>query len=60
VVAFAADLQLAGRDAGTAGCVAGIDASIAAGDLQTDSDDLDRLLGRPATPLADAIRAARG
>ncbi|MFD7312200.1 SDR family oxidoreductase [Promicromonospora sp. NPDC059942] len=60
VEAFAADLQQAGLDAGTAGFVAGIDASIAAGDLQTDSDDLDRLLGRPATPLADAVRAARG
>jgi NAD(P)H dehydrogenase (quinone) len=60
VEAFAADLQQAGLDAGTAGFVAGIDASIAAGDLQTDSDDLDRLLGRPATPLADVVRAARG
>lgn len=60
VEAFAADLQQAGLDAGTAGFVAGIDASIAAGDLQTDSDDLERILGRPATPLADVVRAARG
>ncbi|GAA2228460.1 SDR family oxidoreductase [Promicromonospora sukumoe] len=60
VEAFAADLQQAGLDAGTAGFVAGIDASIAAGDLQTDSDDLDRLLGRPTVPLADVVRAARG
>lgn len=58
--AFAAELQQVGLDAGTAGFVAGIDASIAAGDLQTDSGDLVRLLGRPATPLADAVRAARG
>jgi NAD(P)H dehydrogenase (quinone) len=54
-----AELRQAGLDAGTAGFVAGIDASIAAGDLETDSDDLDRLLGRPATPLPDVIRAAR-
>lgn len=60
VEAFAAELQQVGLDAGTAGFVAGIDASIAAGDLQTDSEDLVQLLGRPATPLADAVRAARG
>ncbi|MFI2487383.1 NAD(P)H-binding protein [Promicromonospora kroppenstedtii] len=60
VDAFAAELQQAGLDAGTAGFVAGIDAAIAAGDLQTDSDALVRLLGRPATPLADAVRVARG
>ena len=52
-----AQLQEHGLDAGTAGFVAGIDASIAAGDLETDSDDLERLLGRPTTPLADAVRA---
>lgn len=55
---YAAELQQVGLDAGTAGFVAGIDASIAAGDLQTDSDDLARLIGRPTTPLADAVRAA--
>ncbi|WP_020015156.1 NAD(P)H-binding protein [Promicromonospora sukumoe] len=60
VEAFAAELQQAGLDAGTAGFVAGIDAAIAAGDLETDSDALVRLSGRPATPLADAVRAARG
>ena len=36
----------------------GRDASIAAGDLETDSDGLARLLARPVTTLADAIRAA--
>ncbi|MFD2795085.1 SDR family oxidoreductase [Promicromonospora vindobonensis] len=56
---YQAELQEAGLDAGTAGFVAGIDASIAAGDLETDSDDLARLLGRPVTPLADAITATR-
>ncbi|WP_369372961.1 SDR family oxidoreductase [Promicromonospora sp. Populi] len=56
---YAAELQQAGLDAGTAGFVAGLDASIAAGDLETDSDDLVRLLDRPATPLADVVRAAR-
>lgn len=59
VEAFAAELQQVGLDAGTAGFVAGIDAAIAAGDLETDSDALVRLLGRPATPLADAVRTAR-
>lgn len=54
-----AALQQAGLDEGTAGFVAGIDASIAAGDLQTDSEDLTRLIGRPIDPLADTIRAAR-
>ncbi|MDR7385722.1 SDR family oxidoreductase [Promicromonospora iranensis] len=55
---FQAELQQHGLDAGTAGFVAGLDASIAAGDLETDGDDLARLLGRPATPLAEAIHAA--
>jgi NAD(P)H dehydrogenase (quinone) len=53
-----AELEQHGLDAGTAGFVAGIDASIAAGDLETDSDDLARLIGRPTTPLADVVRAA--
>jgi NAD(P)H dehydrogenase (quinone) len=54
-----AGLRRAGLDEGTAGFVAAMDASIAAGDLETDSDDLATLLGRPATSLADAVRAAR-
>jgi NAD(P)H dehydrogenase (quinone) len=52
-------LQGAGLDAGTAGFVAALDESIARGELETGSDDLDRLLGRPATPLREALRAAR-
>ncbi|HTU76347.1 MAG TPA: SDR family oxidoreductase [Trebonia sp.] len=38
--------------------MAGIDASIAAGELALTSSDLSRLAGRPATPVADAIAAA--
>jgi hypothetical protein len=34
------------------------DASIARGDLETRSQDLERLLGRPATSLADVIGEA--
>ncbi|WP_369251922.1 NAD(P)H-binding protein [Geodermatophilus amargosae] len=55
-----ATLQGAGLDAGTAGFVAGIDTSIARGELDTGDADLAALLGRPVTPLADAVRAARG
>lgn len=54
---YRAELEQAGLDAGTAGFVAAIDASIAAGALETGSDDLERLLGRPATPLAEVLRA---
>ncbi|MGY1814366.1 NAD(P)H-binding protein [Blastococcus sp. SYSU D00820] len=57
---LSAALQAAGVDSGPAAFVAAIDASIARGDLETDSTDLERLLGRPATPLAEAVRAARG
>ncbi|GAB4085211.1 SDR family oxidoreductase [Myceligenerans cantabricum] len=57
---YVAELQQAGLDAGTAGFVAALDATIAVGDLATDSEDLVRLLGRPATPLADVVRAAHG
>ena len=56
---YAAALQGAGLDAGTAGFLAALDASIAHGDLQTSSDDLPRLLGRPVTPLTETLRAAR-
>ncbi|MBQ1034445.1 NAD(P)H-binding protein [Micromonospora sp. C97] len=57
---LASALENVGLDAGTAGFVAALDQSIADGELATDSDDLSRLLGRPSTPLRDAIRAARG
>ncbi|MFF0461246.1 NAD(P)H-binding protein [Streptomyces mexicanus] len=37
---------------------AGVDASIEKGELEVTSGDLARLIGRPTTPLADAITAA--
>ncbi|MBB5873534.1 NAD(P)H dehydrogenase (quinone) [Allocatelliglobosispora scoriae] len=58
VAELAAVLRGAGLDEGTAGFVASLDEATARGDLDTDSGDLPRLLGRPATSLADAIRAA--
>lgn len=48
----------AGMDAGSAAFWASIDASIAAGDLHTESTDLEELIGRRPTPLADAVAAA--
>ncbi|WP_277209359.1 SDR family oxidoreductase [Isoptericola croceus] len=54
---YRAALVGAGLDEQTAGFLAALDASIAGGDLATDSDDLARLLGREPTPLADAVRA---
>ena len=50
-------LRGAGLDEGTAGFVVALDESIARGDLDVRGDDLERLLGRPATTLADALRA---
>lgn len=51
-------LRGGGLDEGTARFVADLDVATARGDLDTSSDDLVRLLGRPSTPLADAVRAA--
>jgi NAD(P)H dehydrogenase (quinone) len=55
---YAGALQAAGLDEATTGFLTVVDTAISAGDLHTDSDALTRLLGRPATPLADAVRAA--
>ena len=55
---YVATLRGSGLDEGTAQFVASIDTSIAHGDLETDSDDLARLLGRAATPLVDVVRTA--
>ena len=55
---YLAVLQQIGLDEATAEFVVAIDASIAAGDLETDSDDLARLLGRQPTPLAETFRIA--
>jgi uncharacterized protein YbjT (DUF2867 family) len=57
---YASWLQDAGLDEASASFVAALDASIAHGDLETHSEDLMRLLGRPATPLTDVLGAARG
>jgi NAD(P)H dehydrogenase (quinone) len=54
---LSATLVAAGLDEATAGFVAALDEGIARGDLHTTSTDLVRLLGRPATPLADVLRA---
>ncbi|MFL6075490.1 MAG: NAD(P)H-binding protein [Mycobacteriales bacterium] len=57
---YAAVLREAGLDAATAEFVAAIDSSIAAGDLETGSDDLTRLIGRPTGSLTEAVAAAVG
>ena len=51
-------LRGAGLDDATAGFVVGLEESVARGDLDVRSDDLERLLGRPAATLVDALRAA--
>ncbi|KOV98158.1 MULTISPECIES: SDR family oxidoreductase [unclassified Streptomyces] len=48
----------AGVLAPVAGILAGVDASIEKGELVVSSGDLSRLIGRPATPLAQAVTAA--
>ncbi|MFF5436799.1 SDR family oxidoreductase [Streptomyces achromogenes] len=48
----------AGLPAPVAAILAGVDASIAEGELVVSSGDLSRLTGRPTTPLAEAVRAA--
>ncbi|MFJ4038065.1 SDR family oxidoreductase [Microbacterium sp. NPDC090007] len=53
-----AGLQAAGLDAGTAAFVAGIDEAIARGALGQTDGSLSRIIGRPTTPLEDALRQA--
>jgi NAD(P)H dehydrogenase (quinone) len=55
---YASWLQGTGLDEATAHFVAALDVSIARGDLETSSQDLAQLLGRPATPLTDVVGAA--
>jgi predicted dinucleotide-binding enzyme len=55
---YADALQESGLDEATARFVAALDASIAHGDLETSSQDLANLLDRPATGLAEVVRAA--
>ncbi|WP_328469739.1 SDR family oxidoreductase [Actinoplanes sp. NBC_00393] len=58
VAEYQAVLVGAGLPEGYAALLADTDAKIADGELDTDSDDLTRLIGRPATPLADAVATA--
>ena len=51
-------LRRSGLDDNAAEFVAALDVSIARGDLETNSQDLEQLLGRPATSLADVIGEA--
>lgn len=51
-------LLAAGLDEGTAGFLTALEANTAAGDLDTESEDLAKLIGRLSTPLAEAVRAA--
>ena len=55
---YASRLHEAGLDEESAHFAASLDASIAHGDLETSSQDLAGLLGRPPTPLTDVVRAA--
>ncbi|MDQ6750498.1 MAG: SDR family oxidoreductase [Actinomycetota bacterium] len=57
---YASRLERAGLDEASARFVAALDASIANGELETASQDLEQLLGHEVTPLVDAIRAAHG
>ena len=58
--ALVAGLLDAGLDEGTAGFVTALEHGTAAGDLDASTDDLERLLGRPATPLVAALRTLLG
>jgi NAD(P)H dehydrogenase (quinone) len=51
-------LLAAGLDEGMAGFLTALEANTAAGDLDTASEDLAKLIGRPSTPPAEAVRAA--
>ena len=57
---YASQLEKAGLDEANASFVAALDGSIAHGDLETTSRDLEQLVEHPVTPLLDAVRAARG
>lgn len=57
---YAKALESAGLPAVYAGVLADSDVGIARGDLFTASADLEKLIGRPTTPLSDAIRDALG
>ena len=54
---YVEELKRSGLDEKAAEFVAALDASISRGDLETHSQDLERLLERPTTSLADVIRS---
>ncbi len=58
VAELVAILETVGLDRPRAEFVAAVDEGVARGDVYTDSDDLARLIGRPSTPLVNAIRTA--
>ncbi|MGW1751982.1 SDR family oxidoreductase [Streptomyces sp. NPDC002092] len=58
VEAFTGILTGAGLPGPLAAVFAGVDASIEKGELVVSTGDLSRLIGRPTTPLADAIAVA--
>ena len=59
-----ADLEEVLRGAGLpdplAAILADVDRAVAEGELQVDTGDLSRLIGRPTTPLSEAVAAALG
>lgn len=55
-----AGLEAAGLDVGTIGFVIAMDENTANGELADVTGDLRTLIGRPTTPLVDALRAAQG
>ena len=58
VDAYAKTLTAAGIPESFAGLLADTSLAIAHGDWYTDSTDLQQLIGRPSTPLADVVTAA--
>jgi len=57
---YQAFLESVGVPEPMARLVADSDVAVARGDLLVESGDLSRLIGRPTTGLADAIRTALG
>lgn len=55
---YAATLEGLGLPAETAGWIAGLDTGVRHDGLYNDSRELSRLIGRPTTPLADAVSEA--
>ncbi len=57
---YAAALEQAGVPSGFAAILANSDASIAVGALDTDTGDLQKLIGRSSTPVGEVLTAAIG